>query len=205
LGTIAFFVFEYNNTLCDMNFATALMNSFFCSVTPRTAGFNSVDVASMTPQSKLVTILLMFVGGSSGSTAGGVKTGTIAVLFLCLFANMRNKNDIEIFDRRISSETIHRAVSVVLINFCNIFIAVILISVLQNGFNLMDIIFECTSAISTVGITTGITPDLNTASKIVIIALMYVGRLTSLIFALSFVAPKPKTTTQKPKGSVMVG
>jgi trk system potassium uptake protein TrkH len=96
-------------------------------------------------------------------------------------------------------------VSVLIINLFEIFIAVILISLLQSNFNLIDVIFECTSALGTVGITTGITSQLNTASQLIIIVLMYIGRLTSLIFALSFVATKPKTSTQKPKGNIMVG
>jgi trk system potassium uptake protein TrkH len=204
-GAVLFFLFEYNNTFAQMNLANKLLNAFFCSVTPRTAGFNSVDVASMTPQSKMLTIILMLIGGSSGSTAGGIKTTTVAVLVLCVVASMRNKNEISVFDRRITLDTVKKAVSVLMINLIEIFIAVILISFIQNEFTLTDIIFECTSAIGTVGITTGITPLLNSASQIIIILLMYIGRLTSLIFALSFVSTKPKTTTQKPKGNIMVG
>jgi trk system potassium uptake protein TrkH len=204
-GAVLFFLFEYNNTFAQMNLANKLLNAFFCSVTPRTAGFNSVDVASMTPQSKMLTIILMLIGGSSGSTAGGIKTTTVAVLVLCVVASMRNKNEISVFDRRITLDTVKKAVSVLMINLIEIFIAVILISFIQNEFTLTDIIFECTSAIGTVGITTGITPLLNSASQLIIILLMYIGRLTSLIFALSFVSTKPKTTTQKPKGNIMVG
>lgn len=204
-GAVLFFAFEYNNTLKDMNLGTKMLNALFCSVTPRTAGFNSVDIAQMTPQSKMLTIILMFIGGSSGSTAGGVKTTTIAVLFLCVIAVTRNKEDVEAFDKRITLDTVKNAISVVCINFMEILAGVLIISFVQNDFSLVDIIFECASAMGTVGMTTGITPELNDVSKIVIIVLMYIGRLTSVIFALSFVAAKPKITTQKPKGKVMIG
>jgi trk system potassium uptake protein TrkH len=204
-GFALFLAFEYNNTLANMPFATKLLNAFFCSVTPRTAGFNSVDTALLTPQSKMLTIVLMFIGGSSGSTAGGVKTTTIAILFLCLFSNMRDKEDIEVFGRRITLDTVKKAISIALLNFSEIFISVILISLIQGEFALTDIIFECASAIGTVGMTTGITPQLNIASQIIIIMLMYIGRLTSLIFALSFVKQKPKTTAQKPVVNILIG
>lgn len=205
VGALLFFAFEYNNTLGNMNLATKAMNSLFCSITPRTAGFNSVDTGALTSQSKMLTVILMFIGGSSGSTAGGVKTTTIAVLILCVVATTRNKESVDAFDRRINLDTVKSAVSVVCINFMEILTGVILISFIQNEFSLIDIIFECASAMGTVGMSTGITPELNTASKAVIIVLMYIGRLTSVIFALSFVAAKPKITTQKPKGRVMVG
>lgn len=204
-GMFLFILFENSNSFSDMSITKKLLNAFFCSVTPRTAGFNSVDIAAMTPQSKMLTIILMLIGGSSGSTAGGIKTTTVAVLFLCVIANIRNKDNIDVFDRRITLDTVKRAVSVLIINLFEIFIAVVLISVIQNEFTLTEIIFECTSAIGTVGMTAGITPQLNTVSQIIIIMLMYIGRLTSLIFALSFVATKPKTTTQKPKGNIMIG
>lgn len=204
-GMALFFVFEYNYTFKDMNFGSKLLNSFFCSVTPRTAGFNSVEISEMNPVSRMLTTVLMFIGGSSGSTAGGVKTTTIAVLILCVITNIRNKDEITVFNNRITLETVKRAVTVAVTNLFEIFIGILIISFVQSEFSLSDIIFECVSAMGTVGITTGITPNLNTVSQIVIIVLMYIGRLTSLIFALSFVVTKPKTTTKKPKGEFMVG
>lgn len=204
-GAVLFFIFENGNTLSGMSIPSKLLGAFFCSVTPRTAGFNSVDIASMSSPSKMLTLILMFIGGSSGSTAGGVKTTTIAVLFLCLIANMRGKSEVDSFDRQITLDTVKRAVSVVFINIIEIFIGVVIISVAQSNLQLTDVLFECTSAMGTVGMSTGITSQLNTVSQIVVIILMYIGRLTSLIFALSFVATKPKTTTKKPKCNVMVG
>lgn len=205
LGSVMFFILEYDHTFKDMNLGSKLLNSFFCSVTPRTAGFNSVEINTMNPLSRMLTIILMFIGGSSGSTAGGIKTTTIAVLMLCVASNLRNKEEITVFNSRISLDTIKKAVAVSVTNLFEIFIAVIIISFAQSNFALSDVIFECASAMGTVGITAGITPDLNSVSQLVIIMLMYIGRLTSLIFALSFVVTKPKTTAKKPKGDFMVG
>lgn len=205
IPTVLFFVFEYNRTFSGMNTAEKILNAFFCSVTPRTAGFNSVNVADMSQQSNMLTIILMFIGGSSGSTAGGVKTTTIAVLVLCAVSNMRNKNEVDIFGKRIEFSTVKSAISITLINFLNILVATILITMLQPQFKLIEVIYECASAMGTVGITMGITTQLNIASSLIIIVLMYIGRITSLIFALSFVSPKPATTSQKPKGTLLIG
>ncbi|MGN0458324.1 MAG: TrkH family potassium uptake protein [Eubacterium sp.] len=205
IGTTLFFVFEYKNSFAQMNVFEKILNAFFCSVTPRTAGFNSVDIADMSQQSNMLTIILMFIGGSSGSTAGGVKTTTIAVLVLCAVSNMRNREEIDIFGKRIGFSTVKNAISTILINFANILFAVVVITLSQPNFKLIEVIYECVSAMGTVGITMGITPQLNTVSALAIILLMYIGRLTSLIFALSFVGSKPATTTQKPKGTVLIG
>ena len=204
-ATLLFFIFENKNTLDGMSFGQKLLNAFFCSVTPRTAGFNSVDTGALTGQSKMVTIMLMFIGGSSGSTAGGIKTSTIAILILCVVASMKNKEEIEVFGRRIAPNTIKNAISVALINLIEIFISVVLISVIQSELKLVDTLFECTSAMGTVGMTTGITPSLNVGSQLIIVCLMYIGRLTSMIFALSFINTKPVTKIHKPDGKFMVG
>lgn len=204
-GSVLFFFLEYNQTLAEMPIGKKILNAFFCAVTPRTAGFNSVEIADMSPASKMLTIILMFIGGSSGSTAGGVKTVTITVLILCLYGYMRDREEIGVFGYRISSSVVKKSVSVALINIIDIFVATMIITFVQGNFSLVDVIFECASAVGTVGMTAGITPQLNTVSQLVIICLMYVGRLTSLIFALSFVGTKQKTTTQKPKCDIMVG
>lgn len=200
-----FLVLENNASFEQMSLGKKILNAFFCSITPRTAGFNSVDIPAMSNTGKLLTMLLMFIGGSTGSTAGGVKTSTVAVIFICAVSTFKNKEDIELFGRRIDFRVLKSAVSICLVNLLNIIIASFVISINQGEFALLDVIFECTSAMGTVGITAGITPDLNTLSMIVIIVLMYIGRLTSLIFALSFVVAKPTVTTRKPLGKLMVG
>ena len=204
-GTVFFLIFEYNQTLADMPLPQKILNAFFCSVTPRTAGFNSVDIAAMTPQSRMATILLMFIGGSTGSTAGGIKTTTVAVIILCLVASARGKDSVTVFDKRITSDTVRKAISIISINFFLIVIGTVVISFVQPELTLTDVIFECSSALGTVGMTTGITPQLGTAAKLTIALLMYIGRLTSLILAMSFVHTKPKTNSKKPKCNIMVG
>lgn len=204
-GAVLFFALEYNATLKEMPFGQKLLNAFFCSITPRTAGFNSVDIASMTPQSRALTIVLMFIGGSTGSTAGGVKTTTIAILVACMVANMKNKNDVEIYGRKVDPSVVKNAVAIAFMNIMNIFIACVVITFAQPQLMFSDVIYECTSAMGTVGITTGITSSLNLVSSVVIIILMYIGRLTSMIFALSFASKKSNTTTHKPLGRFMVG
>lgn len=206
LGTLLMLVFEYNNQFRDMSFSQKILNAFFCSVTPRTAGFNSISNSEMTAQSKLITIVLMFIGGSSGSTAGGVKTTTVAVLLLCVVSTLKNDNELSVFKKRIDIDVIKKSAAVVMIGICEILTATVIISISQGSiFSLSDIIFECTSAIGTVGMTTGITPMLNNLSKTIIIMMMYIGRMTSLIFALSFISVKPKTTVKMPKGNIMIG
>lgn len=204
-GAVLFFALEYDQTLMDMPFGQKVLNAFFCSITPRTAGFNSVEIGAMTSQSRALTIILMFIGGSTGSTAGGVKTTTIAILIVCMVSNMRNRSDAEVFGRKIDANVIKNALSIAMMNLMNIFIGCIIITFAQPSLMLADVIYEVTSAMGTVGITTGITSSLNLPSALVIICLMYIGRLTSMIFALSFATKKANTTTHKPTGRFMVG
>ncbi len=205
VSAVLFFFFEYNATLSDMPLPQKMLNALFCSTTPRTAGFNSVDIASMRPLSKMLTVLLMFVGGSTGSTAGGIKTTTLAVIVLCILASIRGKDQVNIFDRRISFDTVRTAIAIIASNFALIVSGCAVIMMAQPALALSDVLFECTSAMGTVGMTTGISPILGTVPKVVIILLMYIGRLTSLILALSFVHTKPKTNTKKPNCKIMIG
>ncbi len=204
-GAIIYFVFERQNTLKDMSLPQAALNSFFSSVTARTAGFNSTVSSELTGASKMLTNVLMFIGGSSGSTAGGVKTSTVAVLFLCVIATVKGKRDIEAFDRRIDTNAVRKAASILFINIGEIFIASVLISALQRELSYSDVLFECTSALGTVGMTTGITPSLELVPKLIIALLMFTGRLTSLVFALVFIINKKSSVSQKPKATVLIG
>lgn len=203
-GTILFLIFEQSYAFADMNFGQKLMNSFFCSTT-RSAGFNSVTLDSMTNPSKMLTILLMFVGGSSGSTAGGVKTTTVAILFLCVIATMRNKEDINVFNKRIPFTFVKKAVTIVFFNLAIILASTFIISFIQPEFRLADVLFECTAAASTAGMGIGITSQLHLIPKLIVIVMMYIGRLTSFIFVMMFVTTKAKTTSQKPKGIIIIG
>lgn len=205
IGAVLFLLCEAKTTLADMPWWQKLLNAFFCSITPRTAGFNSVDIAAMSGQGRALTIFLMLIGGSTGSTAGGIKTTTFAILVFCMISNIRNREDVEIFGKRVNPSVVKNAVSITLTNIMLIFVACTILSFAQPSLAINDIIYECTSAMGTVGITTGITPQLNTISALTVCVLMYVGRLTSMIFALSFVTAKAKKMTNKPLGEFMVG
>ena len=162
-----------------------ILASFFQSVTCRTAGFNTVDVSHLKPSTSLLMMFLMFVGGSPGSTAGGIKTTTFAVLTIFVYATMTNKSEANAFNRRFDSKTIKKACSVFLINLIFIFISAIALFDMQPQLPMQDVFFEIFSALGTVGISTGITRQLTMLSKIVIVLLMYCGRVGSLTLALS--------------------
>ncbi len=204
-GSAAYLIFEYTNSFENMSFGQSLLNAFFTSATTRTAGFNSVPNADLSGASKMITYVLMFIGGSSASTAGGIKTSTVAVLCLCVVATVKNTRDIEAFGKRIDADALRKTTAVLFINISEIFFSSLIISAVQKEFSFSDILFECISALGTVGMTTGITPRLDIISKIIIMTLMFVGRLTSLVFALMFAIEKENTTTQKPRGTVLIG
>ena len=190
-GALLLFLFEQGGTIKGMSTGEQILTSLFGSVTARTAGFNTVDTGALQPESKLLTIVLMFIGGSPGSTAGGVKTTTIVVILIYVISNLRGENGCNVFHRRIGDEVIKKASMV----FClNLFLGLMSVTLIlaTSNLHMSDVLFEVYSAISTVGMTTGITRDLNVVGRIVIIILMYCGRIGSMTFALSFVA-KPET------------
>lgn len=206
-GTLLYYIFERNNTFADFSEGQKILNAFFAGTTTRTAGFNSVSNADLCTQSKVLTYLLMFIGGSAGSTAGGVKTATVAVLLMCAVSTLKNSRDIEIFGKRITIETIRKAVAIVIINLSEIFISSTIITICQPELKYSDILFECISAIGTVGMTTGITPQLSILPQLIITLLMFVGRITSLVFAFMFVIDTSKNSksSQKPRGNLYIG
>lgn len=202
--TILFLIFENNNTFQGMTPLEKLLGAAFSSVTPRTAGFNTVDTAALTEASKVLSMILMFIGGSPGSTAGGAKTTTIVVLVCYAIAMIRNHEDINLFGRRLTSEVVKKANAVVVINMTLSLAAALVIMALQ-PFSFTDVMFEVMSAINTVGMTTGITRDLNAISRILLILLMYCGRLGSLSFALVFAQKSTTDCVRQPQEKIIVG
>lgn len=203
-GGLFMYIFEKNNTIAGMDTPGAIFASLFGSVTARTAGFNTVDTAALTPESKLLTIVLMFIGGSPGSTAGGIKTTTMAVMIIYIVSYLRGCNGCNVFGRKISSEVIKKAGMVLIINLVLGLTAVIAILATSN-MKMDDVLFEVYSAISTVGMTTGITRDLNTVGRIIIIIMMYCGRIGSMTFVLSFVHRPDKANIELPEEKVIIG
>ena len=204
-GSIVFYLFERNNLMQDMSLKDTILTSTFSSVTARTAGFNTIDTGSLTVASKLFNSILMFIGGSPGSTAGGVKTVTIMVILVYVWSNNRGKRGANIFNRRLDDGSIKKAFNVFSISFSLAIIATIAICALQPELRVEDIIFEVSSAVGTVGMSTGITRELCMVSKIIIIILMYCGRLGSLTFAISFTEKKGVPLIQNPTEKVIIG
>ena len=205
IGTALFLIFEHNNTAAGLGFGEELLLALFNSVTPRTAGFNTVDTAALSPASTILTICYMFIGGSPGSTAGGVKTVTVAVLFLAAIASMRNDEDINLFGRRLEEDMPKKALSVAAFSLTLIVIGVTAICGIQPELDPTDVVFEAVSAINTVGMTTGITRDLNSISRIIIMLMMYCGRVGSVSFALIFTNTKRYSGVRNPEETISVG
>ncbi len=190
LGTLGILLFERHaggdNPVKNPN----ILDALFQSVTARTAGFNTMDIASLSPSSKFVLILLMFIGGSPGSAAGGIKTVTFVVILMTVIASLRKRAEVEIFKRSLRIAVVGRAITVTLLFVLVLFTATMALSITENGsgFSMSDIMFEAGSALGTVGLTTGITPALTTAGKLIIIAAMLIGRLgpLTLLAALTF-------------------
>lgn len=203
-GAILIWVFERSNLMADMSVKETILTSLFASVTARTAGFNTIDVAGMSLSSKLVTTVLMFIGGSPGSTAGGVKTTTFAVMLIFVWANLRNSHGSNIFKRRLEEEEIRKASIVVTINILLAVTAMIIICGIRS-FALEDVMLEVFSAIGTVGMSTGLTRELNTTCRMIIILLMYCGRIGSMTFALSFTERKKVAPIQLPAEKIIIG
>ena len=203
-GALIFYLLEGSRLFADMDVAGKLLSSLFCAVTPRTAGFNTVDVGAMTDAVKLFTVILMFIGGAPGSTAGGVKVTTIVVLLVYMKATLTRTESYNIFGRRLDEEALHKAAAVFSINLTLAMISGILICGIQT-FNGIDTLLEVFSAISTVGMTAGLTTRLNTASRIVVILLMYLGRVGSLSFAMSFTDKKKITHVLQPAEKINIG
>lgn len=203
-GALLFYLLERNNLFAGMNITDTVLNALFCSVTPRTAGFNTVDVGSMTDGGKLLTVVLMFIGGAPGSTAGGVKVTTIVVLFIYIKASLTRTVGYNVFGRRLEDEALHKAAAVFCTNLTLAVAAVIIVCGLQN-FNGTNALLEVFSAIGTVGMTAGLTTQLNTASRIVIILLMYLGRVGSLSFAMSFTDKKKIAHVMQPAEKINIG
>lgn len=203
--TILFFTFEYNNTLRDMTLQGKILGAAFSSVTPRTAGFNTVDTAALSEAGKLLSMVLMFIGGSPGSTAGGAKTTTIVVLVCYAIAMIRSHEDINLFGRRLTADVVKKANAVVMINLVLSLIVAMMIMAMQPMLAGTDVMFEVLSAINTVGMTTGITRELNVVARILIIILMYCGRLGSLSFALVFAQKNTMDSIRQPQEKIIVG
>jgi len=209
LGTVVLLAMEYSNpdTLGPMKPAGKVLSAFFQAVTPRTAGFNVISIPLMTAYSLFFTIMLMFIGGASGSTAGGVKVNTFGVLLSTVWSSLRGKEHAEAFGRELRPQQIHRALAVAMLALGLVGIVALVLSITENDkpFQFIDVLFETVSAFGTVGLSTGITPALTLAGKLIIIATMFAGRLGPLTLALSLVQGQRTTEYRYPQDQVRIG
>ncbi|OHB62085.1 MAG: hypothetical protein A2168_05775 [Planctomycetes bacterium RBG_13_50_24] len=190
LGTLAILLFERYAIGAGGQTENTIANALFQSITARTAGFNTVDISALSPSSKFILILLMFIGGSPGSTAGGIKTVTVAVIVMAAVAALRKRREVEMFRRSVRVVVVGKAVTVTLLFATVLFSGTLALSITENSncFTMSDIMFEAASALGTVGLSTGITSLLTTAGKLIIISMMLIGRLgpLTLLAALTF-------------------
>lgn len=213
VGMVSVYLFEQNNpkTIGNMGFGEKLLNSFFQSVTPRTAGYATVDQGALLPATKFIVIILMFIGASPAGTGGGIKTTTFAIVLMFLVSSMLDKRDVTIKDRRIAAETVKRAVTIMLMALLLVAAASLALMGIEghrgDPFTPENLVFEVVSAFGTVGLTAGVTPMLSAASHIILIIVMYVGRvgLLTLVVALAMRSRKEDANIRYPEERFMVG
>ncbi len=206
VGTLAFFLLEYGNTMKELNFFEKLNAAFFQSANTRTAGFASVDIQKEFDLTKIVTIILMFIGGCAGSTAGGIKVSTFVVLAVTVASSIRGDESPVVLKHRFSVATVYKAFSITILGLLLIFIDAGVISHLNPPVPFMDCLFEAVSAFGTVGLSAGVTPRLEPVSQLVLCLTMFIGRVGPLSFGLSIMMRKRgKGDSILPEGKMLIG
>jgi len=207
-GALIFFLLEYNNpaTLGQLDLPGKINAAMFQSITPRTAGFNSINQNAMSGLSKLTTIILMFIGAAPGSTGGGVKVTTFGIVMIAILSQLKGSDEIVIFKRRLTFPTIIKALAIIGFSALLVLIVTVVMTLIE-GRPIINILFEAVSAFGTVGLTTGMTPYLHPISKLLLIMLMFLGRVGPVTFALALtmISHKNNTDIVYPEGKVIVG
>lgn len=210
-GTLFFALVEWRNpaTLAveGANHGTKVLGAFFQSVTMRTAGFNSVDLAGMTDASKLMSVILMFIGASPASTGGGVKTTTVSVLLLIVISVVRGQEHVNVFGKRLSSDLMRRALAILFITLAVMLAGATGMALMEPEIPMIDLLFEAASAIATVGVTSAGTPGMSTGSHMILIPMMYFGRVGPLTMALALAnrLGKGQNKVKYPEEKIMIG
>lgn len=203
-STLLFLLLEYNGVLKEFSFFDKIINATFLAVSPRTAGFNTVDLSALSSGSEVITDLLMLIGGSPGSTAGGLKTTTFAVLILSTIAAARHDTHPQIFKRRLPDDALSQATAIFTIYVVVSLVAIVIVSTLEKC-DVMTAAFEVISAIGTVGATKGLTPTLCGASKLIIMGLMFGGRVGGLSLMLSLAEKRENIPLDRPSEKILIG
>lgn len=202
--TLLFWILEREGVLAGLNGPGQFLGALFAAVTPRTAGFNTTDVAGMGDAGKLLTLVLMLIGGNPGSTAGGVKTTTTMVLLFYIVSMIQHRDGVNIYGRRLEDGMIEKAAIVFTLTLSMAVTASFFICAID-GLPMTDVLLETFSAVDTVGMTTGITRQTSTCSRLILILLMYCGRIGSLSFALAFTDKKQKSSLRQPMERINIG
>jgi trk system potassium uptake protein TrkH len=206
-GTVAFFLIELRNpnTLGSLSLKDKILAAWFQSVTPRTAGFNTIDIGEMTTAGLFLTIAFMFIGASPGGTGGGIKTTTLRVLTSCTKAILHGKEDVLLYERQIPVNLILKAVGVFVGSVTTVMTATILIALTDPDLDFIQLFFEVVSAFGTVGLSTGITPDVSTAARLVLIATMFIGRVGILLLIGAVLGDPRPSLIHYPEENLLVG
>ena len=198
--SVLFFFTEFSG----LDIKTRILSSLFQAVTPRTAGFNTTDYTKFSDNGIAITIILMLIGGGSGSTAGGIKMSTIFILVATMCSVLKQDKEVAVFKKRIEPDIIKNAVAVFVMDVVLFVAGSMIISGIE-GFSLKETMFECASAVATVGLTMGITPHLGIISKVLLICMMYIGRVGGITLIFAAVTPKNNGNARYPKDQVAVG
>jgi trk system potassium uptake protein len=203
-ATLMFLLAEFSNSMAAFSWTERLLSAYFLAVTPRTAGFNTLDTASLTDLSLFITIILMFVGACPGGTGGGIKTSTLALLVLSIRAILRRREEVEVFYRTLPRETVHKALVIMTFSFSLINVFTILL-LFTDDTPFLPTMFEVVSAFGTVGLSMGLTPALTAAGKLIIVMVMFIGRIGPLTMALALGEQHERARFTYPTERLMVG
>ncbi|WP_299155396.1 TrkH family potassium uptake protein [uncultured Christiangramia sp.] len=204
VGTLGFYILEYNNTLAEHNWFGKIVTAFFGAATPRTAGFNTVDMQALNVSTLMLIFMLMWIGASPASTGGGIKTSTIAIAALNFVSLGKGKDRIEVYKREVSSNSIRRAFAIISLSLMVISIAIFLMTIFEKDVPIIDIAFEAFSAYSTVGLSTGITSSLSSSSKIVLIFTMFIGRVSMLTLLIAMLRKAKHLNYRVPTDEILI-
>lgn len=209
-GTVAMYALEHNNpgTMGNLDMSGKINASIFQAVNPRTAGYNSVPLENLRMSTVAITVLLMFIGGSPASTAGGIKTTTFGVLIVSFYNLFKGKRDFEVFERRIMPETTIKAAAILMISLILVLMVSIVLSITEenSGYEYLDILYETVSAFGTVGLSRGLTPLLSNPGKVILSALMFIGRVGPMTVAYAFLKQNKNIGNYTyPEGKVIIG
>ncbi len=207
VASLLFLLLEFNNpgTLGQLSMGDKLIASYFQGTVPRTAGFNTVDLTQLNSDSVLLTMGLMFIGGASGSTAGGVKITTFFLLLLVVWTFIKQREDITFLNRRIPRDLVFRALAIFMIGIVLVFASTFVLDITEKDVPLMNLLFESVSAFGTVGLSLGVTPGLSEIGKVVIMLLMFIGRLGPITIAFAFIKDRKPNKIRLPEEKILIG